>query len=831
MIASSIYYFKINIWTICYNIFIRDFGGNNMSERPHGRKRHDSGKEAEVHKRDQGLGSGPLNNSTGNQQQNRQRPGISRNVPRGGGALSILALAAFLLFGNGLSGGNAAPSNTQTQQQTPAVTQQTTPSNSSGYHFGTATTNNVTYTNATTPQVNTTVSSGARDKYTKLLGNGKDQVTVMVYMCGTDLESNYGMGTADLNEMAYAAHSDNVNIIVETGGTKRWKNSVVSSSSNQIWRVSDRSLQKLEGNIGRKSMTDAGTLAEFIQYCSKNFPANRYILIMWDHGGGSYAGYGYDEVFPNGSMTVDKIAAGLKAGGVKFDIIGFDACLMANMETAIAVEPYADYLLASEETEPGTGWYHVDWLSQLAQNSSVSSLDLGKTVIDGFCTTKQSNYASSADKYTLSIVDLAEFKSVVPDKLTNFSKMLTKQVQSNNYQTVADARSATREFASSQRIDQIDLVHFCNTLNTPEAKELASAIQSCVKYNRTRNINNAFGISIYFPYRNIRRVSSMVQIYDNIGFNSEYAGAVKSFATLQSSGQAANNYTSSSLFDLLGGGSVSNGTPFDALDLSSFLGGGQSSNVIDISSLLGGGGGVDTATYDLISTLLGARSHLDSSDLVLTEKNGTKVLTLSEEDWKLVQDVKLNVWVKDGDGYLNLGLDNIFEFNDDNDLLMEYDGLWVAVNDQIVTYYMLDSEPAEDGTWTTRGYIPCLLNGQKAHLIVEYSGEEEYGAIIGAEMVYDDLQTDGKMIPYINDQTALTDEETVCLKATDTIDFVCEFYDMNGNFSDVYPIGSRITVGDGLEVTDITVKADQILFGYELQDIYDSARRTPMLTY
>ena len=53
----------------------------------------------------------------------------------------------------------------------------------------------------------------------------------------------------------------------------------------------------------------------------------------------------------------------------------------------------------------------------------------------------------------------------------------------------------------------------------------------------------------------------------------------------------------------------------------------------------------------------------------------------------------------------------------------------------------------------------------------------------------------------------------------------------DGNYDDVYPIGSQITVGDGLKVTDIKVKADQILFGYELQDIYDSARRTPMLAY
>ena len=81
------------------------------------------------------------------------------------------------------------------------------------------------------------------------------------------------------------------------------------------------------------------------------------------------------------------------------------------------------------------------------------------------------------------------------------------------------------------------------------------------------------------------------------------------------------------------------------------------------------------------------------------------------------------------------------------------------------------------------------------------------------------------------DVNGSTEEKVICLKASDTIDFICDFYDMEGNYSNTYKIGHTITVGDGLEMTDMLVKAEQILFGYELQDIYDSARRTPMLTY
>jgi hypothetical protein len=105
-------------------------------------------------------------------------------------------------------------------------------------------------------------------------------------------------------------------------------------------------------------MTKPDTLSGFIQWCAQNFPANRNMLIFWDHGGGSVSGYGYDQKFPRPvPCPWAGIDTALAAGGVKFDFIGFDACLMATMETALMTSQYADYLIGSEETEPGVGWY------------------------------------------------------------------------------------------------------------------------------------------------------------------------------------------------------------------------------------------------------------------------------------------------------------------------------------------------------------------------------------------------------------------------------------------------------------------------------------------
>lgn len=89
-----------------------------------------------------------------------------------------------------------------------------------------------------------------RDKFTAIRGGGKDEVTILVYLCGSDLESQNGMGTADLKEMANATIGDKLNLIVYTGGASRWQNSVVSATSNQIYQIKNGALTRLESSLG-----------------------------------------------------------------------------------------------------------------------------------------------------------------------------------------------------------------------------------------------------------------------------------------------------------------------------------------------------------------------------------------------------------------------------------------------------------------------------------------------------------------------------------------------------------------------------------------------------
>ena len=772
--------------------------------RPYSRKRSDADSSGGVSKRGEGLGTGPVGSSGG--YQGRGYSSGSRSSFQGGGGrggsslITIIILAAALLFGGGSISGLFSSGSSEAEAT----------SSSSGVSFQQPTT---TYADTSSSALNTAVASGAREKFTKLRGNGRDQVTVLVYMCGADLESQYGMATSDINEMAYAEQSDKVNVILETGGAKKWQNSVISADTLQRWKVTKKALQSLDRNVGDAQMTDSGTLADFLKWGVKSYPADRYFLILWDHGGGSVTGYGYDENHPNGSLQDDGISDALKQAGAKFDFVGFDACLMANVETAVAVQPYADYLIGSEETEPGTGWYYTDWLTSLSENTSISTPELGKQIADTFISASAASSAS--DRTTLSVTDLAEFASSVPSRLAAFARSVTSTIKSDDYQKISDARSVTREFAQSNQLDQIDLVHFCMNVGSSEAKDLASALQSCVKYNKANNIKNAYGLSIYFPYHSASRAAKATALYGKIGMEDDYSTAVRSFATLESSGQLVTGNTTNSIFDLLGGGQSSNGVSMSESDILNLLTGGSSGSSGALSDLLGDSSGADSSSLDLFSQLIG-RNHVDPANLVLSARNGQPVLSLSESQWKLISSIALNVWTDDGGGYIDLGLDDVFQFNDQGELIVDYDGKWIALNGQVVAYYITSEQFESEDNYVIDGYVPAMINGQRANIILEFTDENPEGTVLGAQTVYDS-GTEGKGLRTIEDGSA--------------IDFLCDYYDYSGSYSDSYYLGAEMTVSGGLRVSTYQLSGTKVIYGYQLTDCYDSHLYTPMLSY
>ncbi|MCF0136295.1 MAG: hypothetical protein HUJ69_07740 [Lachnospiraceae bacterium] len=714
-------------------------------------------------------------------------------------------------------------------------------------------------------QVDYAVSDLARDKFTEILGNGKDTVTVMVYMCGTDLESKYGMGTADLTEMVNATVGGNVNVIVLTGGCRGWKTQGLNN--NEIYRIYDGALERLETGFSSKSMTDPSTLTAFINYCTTYYAANRNVLIMWDHGGGSVTGYGYDETQKSSnSMDLAEFDSALKKAGATFDWIGFDACLMGSLENATVCAKYADYLIASEELEPGTGWYYTNWLTLLSEDTSIATVDLAKKIIDDYITTAKRS--SSSTKATLSIVDLAELQGTVPQDWNSFAAGLNRMLDNRQYTDIATARAGAAQFAKSSKINQVDLVDLAQRVGTDEALELAETLLSCVKYNRS-SMTGANGLSIYFPYESTQNVSSAIAAYEALGLDAEYKECIRSFASVEYAGQIAvtgsNSYAGSYAGDIFGSSYSSGSSP----DLSELLGQlvgsytgsssagsllstlygsdsygsgsygygsssssqsygsgsifGSSGSGYDLTSLLSEFASIDMPSgYEWVDTDRISRDASAIAGSVLSEEcfvpvsmGGHTVISLTDEEWALIQTVELNMFARDGDRYVDLGMDNLFCI-DGNELYLEPDYTWLTIDGHVCAYYMVSDTLNPDGTWTTVGRIPCLLNGEPVNLQVIFDDASPYGTITGAFPLYTDNETDTQA------------KGNIPLYVGDTIELLCDVYNADGDFVSNYTLGAAFTLSDDPYLENLSLEADGLIATYCLTDIYGNRYWVPV---
>ncbi len=778
------------------------------NNRPRSREKHVTGPAKTVKKRGEGLGTGPVGDAGGYQDRKPEASSGQRSAGTrsGGGMMKLVLLALLVLLGGGggltamLGGQPDAP----TSVQTPSAGQQQV-SNAGSVDWGQVlgglgggSVSSGWQSTPNTGKLDASVAPGARERYTALLGNGRDTVTIMVYMCGTDLESRSKMGTMDLQEMLNASFGNDVNLLVYTGGCKGWQNTVVSSTTNQIWQIKDGRMACLEKDLGSVPMTDPDVLSGYIRWCAENYPASRYELILWDHGGGSVSGYGYDEKFASsGSMDLSGLDRALKDAGVKFDFIGFDACLMATAETALTMAQYADYLIASEETEPGVGWYYTDWLTALGKDTSMPTIQIGQKIVDSFVETCAQKCRGQST--TLSVVDLAELEATLPDVLADFSRSTAKLIREQSYQTVSNARSGAREFAPSSRIDQVDLVHLAKNLGTKEGEALSKVLLSAVKYNRTSaDMTNAYGLSIYFPYRKTAAVSRAASTFERIGMDDAYTQCIRQFADVVDSGQAVSGGSDSPLPALLG------------------MLGGAGSGGDDISTLLASVLGGRSLDMENANEYLTAHRFPDEALVWQTGEGGVPVLRLNEQQWGLVQDLELNLFYDDGEGYIDLGLDNTFDFDGEGGLLGVNEGTWLAVEGQPVAYY--HTATVDDGTsYAITGRVPVLHNGSRAELILTFDTERPQGYVAGVQTVY------------LNGETDTVAKSQSELQPGDTLEFLCDYYSYDGDYQDSYLLGDPLIVTEE-ELTVGDVPLDGVTrASYRFTDIFGKHHWTPTL--
>lgn len=316
--------------------------------------------------------------------------------------------------------------------------------------------------------------------------------TILIYMIGSDLESLQGRATDDLNEILDARVCDTTNIVIQSGGTAHWKNQWMTDGKTQRLIAGEDELTLFE-TLENVKMTDPSSLGDFIQWGTNAYPADRYVLILWDHGDGTMRGYGRDELNGGITMRLCVIQEALKNGGVHFDIIGFDACLMGTLEMAYVLRDYADYLIASEELLPACGWYYSTWLNTLTVNPGLNNQKLAKLIVDSF--TVHAGIEANTET-TLSLIRLDGIENIYRSICT-LLEQASKEQSELFWKTISSAKVFGRRDGG---YDQFDLVEVMKNFDNQGTEKVVEAIGIAVIYSRnSTSVTGANGIAFYFP--------------------------------------------------------------------------------------------------------------------------------------------------------------------------------------------------------------------------------------------------------------------------------------------------------------------------------------------
>ncbi len=365
------------------------------------------------------------------------------------------------------------------------------------------------------------------------VGSDASSATVMVYINGSDLETNAGEATTDIAEMMRSGVGDNVNVIVQTMGTREWQDYDISSRTAQTYRVDNGRFELIRDDLGQLDCTSEKTLSEFIGFCKKNYPADRYFFVFWDHGGGPVYGFGYDEwQSEDDSLTLDEMSrAFAEHSDVRFDIIGMDCCIMASMETLYALAPYCKYALLSEDFESGLGWSYTGWMKELEKNPGIATPLLGKYIVDEII---KDNERQHSDDYSscMGLFNVSTAKSLF-EAWKAYAYKNEAALLDANYSTphMAKGRSFWEDWGFDESDVTLEDYYISDILalvesidnSSAEAKNLMSALKAAVAYyGHTADKNELTGLAVSLPYGDSDFYNQLTVVYRAIGLDDEY---------------------------------------------------------------------------------------------------------------------------------------------------------------------------------------------------------------------------------------------------------------------------------------------------------------------
>ena len=340
---------------------------------------------------------------------------------------------------------------------------------------------------------------------------GRDDTWLLSwYICGSDLESEHGAASADIEEMMETDLPPNVRVLILAGGTQEWQNDAFEHPLNLYLYDAD-GLHELK-HLPDADMGRAKTLTDFLRYGEENYPADHRVFVFWDHGGGSAAGVCCDERTENMLRLNDLRQAfsavyGEHPAEPPYEIVGFDACLMASYETAATLEGFARYMVASEEMEPGNGWNYDAWIEALGDNPAMGGARLGEVICDSYLAGCREE--DTEEEATLSVIDLERLPALTSAYEAYSRDVLARAANLSPAFFAALDRAAqraenyggnTREMGYANMVDLAGLAQETER-EFPSAAALVRAVEdACIYKVHGDYRRRGGGISSYYSY-------------------------------------------------------------------------------------------------------------------------------------------------------------------------------------------------------------------------------------------------------------------------------------------------------------------------------------------
>lgn len=353
---------------------------------------------------------------------------------------------------------------------------------------------------------------------------------------------------------------ENTNIIIQTGSKEihmTWTDEQIAEagadpkkyylkdwSKVSRWQITkDEGLKLLENkgsvcmNITDTNCVDINSgdiIGDFLTYGVQKYPADRYIVIFFSHGGGSILGFGSGTTLPEMQKAFNMAKTETNA---EFDIIGFAACLMGTAEWMHGLSDYGKYYVASEERETGFPWLLGDITSGIAQNYTTEQL------LETITSTYYQYSAKNGKQATnISAVDLKQVKAL-SGALGELSKKIAEDYKADPAKTFNNfyvALSRSNNYGEGG-YGLYDLQSVINSLNdttwyglgySSYNQKITDIISNSVKINKTSPfLSESYGISFYAPnFEQMPYFQDCMHLTDLGCLVNLYSGKVSNFS-------------------------------------------------------------------------------------------------------------------------------------------------------------------------------------------------------------------------------------------------------------------------------------------------------------